>query len=200
MRITIGHLLILSALGGIAYVNLPESIDIHMVKSKLGGVKSEFKSLLNLFKSGEAEQENFKNGKTETPAAIPIPTVPPPKAVPPAAPKPAKVKSAPKRARKKAVKKSVRKKSKKKVAKRKAKRKPKKVAKAPAPKKSAAQSAREEIIKELIGNYVSLQLTTGRQVKGILKEKTADHYKIELPGMGPFVYPVKDVRNVKLAE
>lgn len=53
---------------------------------------------------------------------------------------------------------------------------------------------------KLLGTYVALTLKTGREVKGIYQEKTATHYVIELPGMGPFEYPVENVQGIKAAE
>jgi hypothetical protein len=47
---------------------------------------------------------------------------------------------------------------------------------------------------------VSLKLKSGREVKGILEEKTNRIYKIQLPGMGPFQYPAADVVEMKAVE
>lgn len=52
----------------------------------------------------------------------------------------------------------------------------------------------------LIGTYVVLQLKSGREVKGVLQAKTPTHYKMELPGMGPFEYPVENVTAIAAAE
>ena len=38
----------------------------------------------------------------------------------------------------------------------------------------------------LVGTYVALTLATGNVVKGVLVERTATNYKVELPGMWPF--------------
>lgn len=52
----------------------------------------------------------------------------------------------------------------------------------------------------LMGTYVALKLKTGREVKGVLRGKTATQYTLELPGMGPFQYPAENVISVAPAE
>ena len=52
----------------------------------------------------------------------------------------------------------------------------------------------------LMGSYVALKLKTGREVKGVLRGKTAKLYTLELPGMGPFQYPAENVVGVTPAE
>lgn len=52
----------------------------------------------------------------------------------------------------------------------------------------------------LVGTYVALTLNTGNVVKGVLVERTATNYKVELPGMGPFDYPASTVKNIGPAE
>jgi hypothetical protein len=52
----------------------------------------------------------------------------------------------------------------------------------------------------LVGSYVALNLKSGREVKGVLKEHTATSYVIELPGMGPFTYSAETVVSVQPAQ
>lgn len=53
---------------------------------------------------------------------------------------------------------------------------------------------------KLVGTYVALKLKSGRDVKGIYQAKTATQYTIEIPGMGPFQYPVENVVSVTAVE
>lgn len=73
-------------------------------------------------------------------------------------------------------------------------------AKRPAAKKAATKKAPAKGIDALMGTYVAVTLKTGNVVKGILLEKTATNYKIELPGMGGFDYPVDSVKGIAAAE
>jgi len=52
----------------------------------------------------------------------------------------------------------------------------------------------------LVGAYVSMQLTNGNEVKGILKDVTATEYKLEVPGLGDFIYQQPKVKSVELAK
>jgi hypothetical protein len=80
--------------------------------------------------------------------------------------------------------------------KKKAVRKPKKAAKASAaPAKNPAAASTPS----LMGTYVSLELITGRAVQGILEGKTATHYVLNVPGLGPLEYPIENVKSVKPA-
>lgn len=65
---------------------------------------------------------------------------------------------------------------------------PVKTAVAPAPKN------------DLTGTYVSLELVTGRSVQGILQGKTATHYVLNVPGLGPLEYPIDNVKSVQPAQ
>ncbi len=69
----------------------------------------------------------------------------------------------------------------------------------PAPAKSAAVT-RITGYERLVGAYVQLQLASGNEVKGILKEITATDYKVELPGLGDFPYLHSKVKNIQLAQ
>jgi hypothetical protein len=72
-------------------------------------------------------------------------------------------------------------------------------AKTPAVRKTRA--AAKTVVKDpLVGTYVSMTLKTGNVVKGILMEKSATNYKLELPGMGAFDYPATTVKAVTSAE
>ena len=74
------------------------------------------------------------------------------------------------------------------------------VAAAPAPRKAAKKPAAEKSKDALVGTYVALTLKTGNVVKGVLLERTAASYKVELPGMGGFDYPADSVKSVAAAE
>ena len=52
----------------------------------------------------------------------------------------------------------------------------------------------------LIGQYVAIELKTGRIVKGILEAQTATEYTVQLPGLGSFPYPIDNVKGIKRAE
>lgn len=52
----------------------------------------------------------------------------------------------------------------------------------------------------LMGHYVSVKLKTGREVKGVLREKTAQGITLEIPGMGPFQYPNTNIDGLKSAD
>jgi hypothetical protein len=52
----------------------------------------------------------------------------------------------------------------------------------------------------LIGRYVSVKLKSGRDVKGVLRERTKQGLTLEIPGMGPFQYQNSNIDGVKAAE
>jgi len=68
----------------------------------------------------------------------------------------------------------------------------------PAPPKPAAST--KGAYGNLVGKYVSLELKTGRSVKGILEDVSPTVYKVQLPGLGSFTYPVENVKDIKPAE
>ena len=200
VRITVGHILILGVLGAGGFYFASQNS--HWVQNTTDGLKEEVQSLKGLFISGEEEKkkdilppepekEKQPQVSTTTTPAIVASTVPFWAQTKPE-PKPAKIKPAQnkpsvKKAKKK--KKTVRrKKSKKKRVVRKTKKTPVRKSKK---KKNPAQ--------ELVGTYVTLELNTGRQVKGILKSVTTDLYNLEMPGMGPLPYLKKDVKNIRAA-
>ncbi|MFN0117719.1 MAG: hypothetical protein ACKVQC_05420 [Elusimicrobiota bacterium] len=59
---------------------------------------------------------------------------------------------------------------------------------------------RQEAVSPYLGTMVNLELKGGRVVPGILLEKTATSYKVELPGLGPFEYPISNVVSIKPAQ
>jgi hypothetical protein len=52
----------------------------------------------------------------------------------------------------------------------------------------------------LVGKNVVLELKTGQKIQGLLQAKTANQYKLELPGMGSLDYPISEVRSIQLAQ
>lgn len=196
MRITIGHVLMTVIVGGaVAYgVAKPDVGD--WFQSRVQGVRDMVSSYVGFMKSGDlktpavppdevpVEPEPVEVPPNEPVAPAPVAVVTPEPAAPPA---PA-VKSKPKKARKKSP-------PKKKPAARSAAKKP--AVETPAPAASPAANAPAQ---DLIGAYVSIKLNTGRSVKGILEERTAAAYVVQLPGLGTFVYPVENVESVSLAE
>ena len=60
------------------------------------------------------------------------------------------------------------------------------------PKKISADS--------LVGSYVNVQLTSGNSVQGVLQGKTKTAYKVELPGLGTFEYPIERVKKISRAQ
>lgn len=219
MRITVGGLLVFAVVGGaIGYGLTLTSTD--WFKDKKESANREIKSLSNLFRSGEAEtkkpdvpitrSEPVRGEKPIKPVARPTaskaaatPSVS--KAVPTASKKTAVKKQAPKKVARKKVR-SKKKKSRKVASKRKRTTSKKKISKtaktpkkAPAVAKKKAPSVGDQGAR-LVGSYVEMELTTGRTVKGILEEKSATHYTLQLPGMGPFKYPVKNVKRIAAAQ
>lgn len=210
MKIRVGHLLLLLVVGGVAFARLP---DFGTIKRRIAGISSDLSSLGALFQSGETEISGTKETpKPDLPEALPSerlpadgeqtaaappraasadvsqPDPPQPKAVAAKKPPAKKVGKRPARRRAARAKTVNRKKS---AAAR------KKAAAKPAIQKPAVKS---DPVADLIGTYVALELATGRDVKGILQAKTATHYVVELPGMGPFRYPLSNVRGVKAAD
>lgn len=199
MRITVGHVVIVSAVGvGLIFGPLSSS---GWLKRKAKAAKEEFHSLMGLFKSGEAEtnkktppQKLASPQKNTLPpmTSVPVQDGKSPSAVKTAASSP-KVKAAPKK--KKIVKK---KKSRKKV-KKKSKKKRKKVFRKKKFKKVVKKIPLDPL-KKLEGTYVEMELVTGRTVKGIYQGKSATDYTLEIVGMGPFKYPIKNVKVIKPAQ
>ena len=183
MRITVGHVLIAAAVIGVAAVKGPD-VDFGKAKETARSVKDEIASLVGLFRSGDRSREDTGEAietaapvQASVPSAPPAPPPPEPK-VEPAPPAPAKAAPAKKTVRPK--KRRVRRKTTAAVP-----------AKPPAPKAAAAPKD------SLVGQFVVIELTSGREVRGILEEKTAEHYKVQLPGMGPFLYAADTVKSVK---
>lgn len=64
-------------------------------------------------------------------------------------------------------------------------------------KRLAAGPAHQVSVDRMIGTYVSVELTSGKKVLGVLQEKTAKEIKIQLPGMGPFSYAAETVKSIQ---
>jgi hypothetical protein len=63
------------------------------------------------------------------------------------------------------------------------------------------RSKRSKLTKDpLIGTMVALTLSSGREVRGVLEERSATAYKIQLPGMGPFTYDAANVKSIRAAK
>jgi hypothetical protein len=219
VRITIGHLLILFLLGGGATVGV-----VNSSKSGLGGkFDAGIAAVKGLFKSGEVEE---KIPAQALPADSPLISTAPEAAPKPASDDSANVVPAtpetedprtkipdgaltidetigdPEPEPEAAV---VEKKAETPPTPKKVRRKkvaaPKAAAAAPtaqaAPRKKRAAKVSAD---SLIGTYVTLTLKSGREVKGVLENKTPTAYMIQLPGMGPFEYKASDVAGVKAVE
>jgi len=208
MRITIGGFLILSALGGAGYVAVTKMDVMNLdrfdgdFKGKFEDVRNRLVSSIQFWKTGEIAtppdttplmppiQTSTASATTEVAASTLTETAP---TEPVIAEKPPAAKVvAPKKTTKKVKKKRPRKRTAKKKTK---KKKTVKFVKARNPKKVASNQ-----VQKLVGSYVALKLTSGREVKGILEGKDAKEYKLQLPGLGVFSYPVAKVKGVSLAE
>lgn len=66
--------------------------------------------------------------------------------------------------------------------------------------KPATKAVKPVSSQNMIGVYVALKLTNGREVKGALVEQTPSFYKIELPGLGAMSYPARDVVSITPAQ
>lgn len=187
MRITIGHVLIIGGVAGLLILGPFSKINFSKAFSKLEKI-----NLPDSIKNYVPFQNQKKNGATAPltqvlePAPV-VPAAPPPVVETPPTPEPVIEKPAPVKAVK-----TRKRRRKSKAAVPAVKAAP--VAKAAPAKKNAAGGD------ELIGTYVAVSLKTGREVKGIYQSKTATHYVIELPGMGPFEYPIENVSTIKPAE
>jgi|GEM_PF-4572438 len=216
MRITVGHIFILLMIGlGVYFFSEPIK---EYVNTKKPGVIAEIKSLLGLFKEGERETNSSLNDPTKdlqapvssTAAAVSYSTPPisssmnvatsttPTKHI--TGPdvsgesikerKKVRTTLAQNRKRKKpatTLTKGVSQKSKPKAKDLELKPNPPPINDAPE-------------IHGLVGTYVALELKTGRVVKGILEGKSDKEYTVQLPGLGPFTYPIKDVSKITKAE
>lgn len=197
MRITIGHILILASVGGVVALNFSKRPDMAMLEDKYTSVISNVGSLMDLFKSGAgaspaipvptpavetkpAESENVLDLSKST-DAVPEPVKPAPVA-------PATPTIRPVEATKTIVEPDPLHKGSFRT------RKTRKITKGRVKKTTVAAATSKD---PLIGSYVTLTLDSGREVKGILEERTATFYKIELPGMGPFTYQANKVISIK---
>lgn len=203
MRITVGGLLLVvgaGAVGAVAF--LPSGVAPVQVEQFVSAAREKLNTSLGLFRSASNESVSdvpLVSSTTVSPAVeapvaeaplvaaapvIPVAVVPEQPAVV-AAPAPAAKKARAKRrtARKKTVAK-------------------KKTAVKPAAKAAPAPSAKPapKAGGSLIGTDVVLTLTTGREVRGVLQEQDSIAYKVELPGLGAFTYPVQNVKTIRSAE
>lgn len=193
--ITIGHILVFLILGAVIFFGLSSSIYKGELAEMWSKWKSQAQELIETYTLGRDEEEKKPPAEAINPTqevvtapspvaeAAPVPqqvpaTAPPLRTEPVPGVQPAPGPKEMKRVRTSQKRKQVR-------------RGPRK--KAPAAKAKSADD-------KLIGTYVALELATGREVKGILEEKTATHYKVELPGVGSFIYPLENVKSVKPAE
>jgi hypothetical protein len=69
-----------------------------------------------------------------------------------------------------------------------------------APVKSPEEVAKANRGGSLIGKDVILTLNTGREVRGVLQEQDSIAYKVELPGLGVFTYPLQNVKSLRPAQ
>ncbi len=174
MRITVGHVLILAGLGGAAWWHFSsQGFDKPNLLDKYSSVTSSVGSLMDLFKSGAQPTPAIIN---ELKPMVPIET--PKSEPPPVVPVPDEVK--PEIIKEPVVAPSLK----------------KDVATPKRLKKKKARIQRDP----LLGSLVTLTLNSGREVKGILEERTATAYKIQLPGMGPFTYEASKVTAIKPAK
>lgn len=206
MRITIGGVLLAFGLGSATTYFVLEPARVGEMKERFSKLSENAMSLVGLFKSGgeETSQEAYNPpppfGGSEsststvvensTAAAVIAPTPEPVEVVPTPTPQP-KVKTT--RSKRRRVRSapaaSVTTAKKKTPTKRTSKSTAKPTAAKPTPPKS-----------NMIGTYVSLELITGRAVQGILEGKTATHYVLNVPGLGPLEYPIENVKTVQPAQ
>lgn len=190
LRITIGHVLMVGGLGGYLAMGPLQEWNLPDWQEKIHSATAGITSMMDLFKSGAtpapvaksipAIEENLPPLESVPPAeSEPAAAAPPATQVPVMEAEPVEVKpvikapgSNPKPARR---------------------RRAKPVLKKQIPAKAATNDP-------LMGSYVSLTLKSGREVKGILQERTASLYKIELPGMGPFTYNADTVVKIQPAQ
>lgn len=187
MRITVGHVLILTGLGGAGWMYISShKMDSSGLLEKYSSVSSSVDSLMDLFKSG-AQPTPTLNAETKT---DPVPEIPVVEDKLPALEAAANAETIPPVQNPVANTQEV---------------KPavietpvlvKKIAKGRRPKRNRAKTAKDP----LLGNMVALTLSSGREVRGILEERTAASYKIQLPGMGPFTYDAANVKAIKAAK
>lgn len=186
MRITVGHILILAGVGGAAWMQLSsQKMDTSGLLDKYSSVTSSVGSLMDLFKSG-AQPTPLLETETKPDVAADAPVVEDklPALEQPAIPD----SSAPVESPSAAV----------------PDLKPA-VVEAPVPAKKTvkrrAKKSRAKVAKDpLLGTMVALTLSSGREVRGILEERSATSYKIQLPGMGPFTYDAANVKAIKPAK
>ncbi len=219
MRLTVGGLFLITALTGAGYIFFDHAMvekglvrlkpfRDQLVQTVDSLKKADFKSIpVPFFSKGKSENPSVEKplvlrqnltsaeGRTNTGEPIPVesPTVQ-------SAPEITKPIVQPLQREKPISKRRLRKASRKKVVTPQASSNvsPAPVVKKPttAPRTAAGKSGYEK----LVGSYVSMKLMSGNEVKGILKEITGTEYKLELPGLGDFMYQHAKVKQIELAK
>jgi hypothetical protein len=201
MRITIGGVLLFVGAGAVATVAfLPSGTAPAGLENAIVSIREKVNTSLGLFRSASVESPNgslpLATPVQDVPVPEPVATIPvavlPVPAVTPVAEvevkTPIKKSTARRSRRRKPVKKKV-------VAEKHLSLGKPAVAAQPAAAKPAAKTGGS-----LIGSDVVLTLTTGRDVRGVLQEQDAIAYKVELPGLGIFTYPIQNVKTIRAAE
>ena len=217
MRITVGQLLIVGGLGAWGALGPLKNLELdnagiqHLVESGIRRVEN----LSDLFRSGAADQRPPASVSTvpvpvpepvsqpiAADSALPVEAAPPvPAAEPvPAAPAPAVAKPAPKRAATRSSRRRTTRRARNTRSARTRATPPAKPAAAVAAPSPASTPAASSGAGKLVGTFVSLKLKTGREVRGILEERTAAVYKIQLPGLGTFDYPAENVLEIQAVQ
>lgn len=195
MRITVGGVLLFSGAAAFVAVGPFKLLEPSQVLDQIDGVKKSAEWVMGYFRAPAPELKPLRVEEVPAPPpAVPAPVEPTAPAVNPPEPPPAAVEPVPE-----AVVAPV----KKKRSRRRRARKTPVAAKAPAPAAAAQPAAPQKSAgaqDKLMGTYVALKLKTGREVKGILQGKTEKEYTVEIPGMGPFQYPVDNVTGIGPAE
>ncbi len=208
MRLTVGGVLLLVGAGAVVGFVVADGHHLNTMMEKIKGLPASASSLTGFFKSEEPAPQvpelppvtaNPVVASTDTAGmplteAVPLNDVVPVTPIPEPTPQVVAPKKSVKKARRKRVKPVVKKGAPKPVAaSRKTSRSKKPIAKAPAPPAAAKAPS-------MVGTYVSLELITGRSVQGILESKTATHYVLNVPGLGPLEYPIENVKSIVPAQ
>lgn len=190
MKITIGHVLVVGGVAGVLGLGPLYKMDFSKLFSKIENINFSLDTVKKLIPF-QKEIRSILPAPVSPMVVENPPAPPPPVAMPvaveaPPVPEPKKI-SEP--VQKKTVK-----------SRRKARRKTKAAVAATTQAKKAPAKSATKSSNALMGTYVTVSLKTGREVKGVYQKKTATHYVIELPGMGPFEYPIENVAGIKPAE
>jgi hypothetical protein len=204
MRITVGGLLVILGAGSVGAVFfMPSGTAPTKIDNYIHAAREKINTSLGLFRSASTESASeapplASESPQDVQSSTPVTTIP--VAAPPAtasAPVPVVETSA---VTKKAVKKLSKRRARRKVAK---KNVAPKATTAVIEKASAKPAAVKPVPKSggsLVGSEVVLTLNTGREVRGVLQGQDAIAYKVELPGLGAFTYPIQNVKSIRTAE